>query len=90
VRHYYRPAREGAELIPPERVLLLPRRAGRHAEIQKVVLGIELVVAEKFIERAVKVIGAGLERNLHQSAVCLPVLSRIAPGLHLELLNGVH
>src|ERR1700704_3984908 len=54
------------------------------------VRGIQFVIAEKFPDRAVKFIGALLDRGIENGSARAAELCAKACGLNLEFLNGVN
>ena len=75
-----RAAGGGAELIA------LERRSGALVEE---VRSVECVVAEKFVDRAVKLIGAGLRDDDDLAAGMLAEFGAVVVALHVEFAHGV-
>src|SRR5262249_42054023 len=62
----------------------------RSGAIGEKVRAIELVIAEKFVKRAVKAVAAGPGGNQHLAAHAKTVFCRVVIGDHLEFGYGVH
>src|SRR6266567_1890517 len=56
---------------------------------RKQVLGIEVVVAEEFVDRAMHVIGARLGDGVYHRAKVAPIVRRVRTGRHAKLLHPV-
>src|SRR5581483_2756328 len=69
-------------------LVALERRAGSR-RIEEI-LGIELLVAEELEGRAMRIIGAGLGREIDDGAHGAAVFGGVGIGLHLELLDEIH
>ena len=78
-----RAAQRRAELVP-----LVTR--GRFAGGRKKIPRIQRVVAEKLIQRSVKLVRAGLERHVDLPARVAAKGGVVAAGQNLELADGVH
>ena len=70
--------------------LVAPQRGDRLARGQKEVAGVELVVAQKFPRRAVKLVGAGLGDDIDDRAAARAELGRVLADLNTELLDRIH
>src|SRR5207253_7589873 len=79
-------ADNGSVLVSPQPVLREPARTGGPSEIQKIGLRIELVVAEKLKNGAVKLVGSRLHGDLDNGAAPLPIFRRVGTGLHFDFL----
>src|SRR5207249_707414 len=76
-----RAARRGAELIA------LPERLFQSGSVRKKVACVKLAVSQKFVNRAMQLIGPGADHGIYQRARAPPKLRRIRIGLDLELLE---
>src|SRR5262245_27886514 len=82
LRQPNRAADRAAELIHAKRRLLAPR-----AIVEKVV-GVEGVVAQEFVERAMRVLAARTRRDVDDAAAEAPELRRDVIAFDLEFLRG--
>jgi hypothetical protein len=83
LRDYQGPTHCGSKLVSPQLRLWVGLR-------QILVFRVEELIPQILIGGAMQLVGARLERHVHNRAAGLTVLCIEVSGLHIDLLNGVH
>src|SRR6202022_5000050 len=81
------PPRRTAKAAPKN--VLLHGRPGLARTVQKILIRIKHIVAEKLVHVAVETFGPGLEDSVHVPAAIASLAGVVERSLHLELLNHV-
>src|SRR5205085_5970325 len=85
-----RTADDRPELVSPQSILGIARGAGRDAKIEKVILRVEFVIAQKLEQGAMQAVSAALHRHADHRPAAEAVFGRISVGLDPELLQRLH
>ena len=69
--------------------VLLHRRTIKASPIQKEIIRIQHVIAEKLVCITMKCLGTGLENGIYVAAAIAPLAGIVERGLHLEFTNYI-